>query len=195
MRGLRSISFALLAAGCGSTPSSRTVSRYVEQTPAPVIVRPVYADPTFSAAQRESITEAIAVWNTELAGHLVLVMQPYEHDIEMHPGNGIVIFNTLETTPFIPRPASGRFLGWSDDIPGHVMWVMTQRVSPENLQPLVMHEMGHLLGAHHFENGGLMSALDPLRPFPCIDKESVEQVAIQYNLPSYSYCGRDPLPR
>ena len=64
---------------------------------------------------------------------------------------------------------------WADKIGGNKVWVVRDRVSNGMIGGVVMHEIGHLLGAGHLRRGLMMPGYDK-DWMQCVDYSTVKAV-------------------
>jgi hypothetical protein len=74
---------------------------------------------------------------------------------------------------------------------GHVLVVVGDRLGGRDLKTIIMHEVGHLLGAAHVNmKGSLMYPAYGWNQVSCIDKVTVAQVAgyLELDMKQMNYC-------
>lgn len=145
----------------------------------------IWIDDKFGEMDRAAIDNGIMQWNYALNGNIKLVVKSYEFDMEISKLEEIVkeggwlIFKIDSNNGMIVDRKSGveqfHTLAWVDKIGGTKIWVVRERVKNEWMTGLMMHEIGHLLGAKH--DKGLMRPHYRLEDYRCIDYEAISMVA------------------
>lgn len=168
-----------------------------------VRIIPVWVDSKFSKWEMMKIRGAIKEWNGVFNGQIVLRLdKPYvglheaqERGEEINrTGNGWIIMKYNEDDPLIKdyvEIGDKKLAFVPKDSEGHVMVVIGDRIGERDIGPILLHEMGHMLGAKHVNIKGLMYPNEePMWEVDCIDKVTVMQVAKVQGMEfrSMNYC-------
>lgn len=164
-------------------------------------VIPVVVDKTFSTDDQKAIDDSIAAWNYVLNGYLVMKVESWTFDMEIPvlkniiSRHGLVILKVDHTSSLIPDKKNAPTLAWANEIGGTKVWVVRDRIGTEDMFPIMLHELGHILGAEHEEDkpefkGYLMYPHYSRGTYNCIDGKAMRKVAkFQMLLPDgLNYC-------
>ena len=160
---------------------------------------PIYVDKEFSTQDKLAIDNAIGQWNYVLNGQIVLKVVSYSFDMEpavirqAQRENAFLFLKVTSDAPGIPddmppakcriTPNCGLTLAWTDRIGGTIMKVVRDRISGEDVEYVVLHEIGHLLYLSHVpEKDSLMYARYDRFRYLCIDRDSALKVSKTYGL-------------
>lgn len=168
-------------------------------------VIPVYVDELFSGEDKIVVDNALKEWNYALNGYVVFSVKTYHFDMqpeqirEAFLDDGLLLMEVKEGNPIIPDDGFRfRTLGWVDNIEGHKLWLVRDRIgSRERLRGVLLHELGHILGAVHIENHpSIMQPAYSLDNYNCLDQWTMQQMARRWHIPfedlSYCYYGDFP---
>lgn len=160
----------------------------------------VMVDHNYGNADRVEIGKAIEQWNYVLNGQIKLEVIDWEYQWELDGGlreskrligeGGFIIFMDYGEDAAVRAQASGDgLLGWVDHIPGHILHIVRDRMKNDDLKEIVMHEMGHLLGANH-QGIDLMNKWYTPAHYQCIDLGTIKEISqVQgLNLKYLNYC-------
>lgn len=160
---------------------------------------PVYVDSNFTTEDDVSIFLAIDAWNTALQGHVYLDIitmgSTFSDDVndDVERNHGLEIIRATEDFPVDPRPR-GAAWGWADYIGGTRIWLVRKDIPNRQLTRIVMHEIGHTLGAMHTDTPGLMYRFCNVREqWSCVDLATASQVTSYFGLPltTVKHCEHD----
>lgn len=153
----------------------------------------VWVDKSFGEVDRLAIDDSINTWNYVLNGSrkFRVVSWKFNMDIsdidEAQATGGLLI---LKISKLDPRVWPGD-LAWVDQIGGRKMFVVRESMPKESDLKLVMlHELGHVLGARHKDGDNLMNPTFDSHKYQCVDAQTVEQVAKAQWIPfeQLNYC-------
>lgn len=151
----------------------------------------VLVDDAFDDADQDAIAGAVYTWNTTFAGALTLRVNRARMSVGAMATGSILIMKVKSDCTFIPSTRrAGNVLAFTDRIGGRKVWLIRDRLGSWQVQPVTLHELGHVFGALDREGPGLMHY--ELRPLEarCVDKATADEVAIWLSLPpaSLAYC-------
>jgi hypothetical protein len=169
--------------------------QYVSHSPAAVKARavvPIWIDVTFSNADKEALGKAIAEWNYVLNGHVRLrvVSQSFDMSVEdireSHRLGGWLILKIKGNNP---RVADNNWLAFCNEVGGRYMYIIRDRLTDRDVQPIMLHEIGHLLGAGHV-GYNVMHKYYAYGRYNCVDRRTAETVALSWHLRAdqLNYC-------
>lgn len=159
---------------------------------------PVYIDVGFGDEDKMSIDNALDKWNHALNGYIVFTVKSFTFDMGTSDINdairnhGLMIFKVDSITcNFIPSQNGVEFktLAWADISSHDKIYVVRDRLSTQAIFPVMLHEIGHILGAVHSKEY-LMHPVYTPQHYVCIDEDTIKQVAKFNNLPieKLNYC-------
>ncbi len=187
----------ILGMGCGLRDNS--LYYYIHapnQAVIPLKSYHIYVDREFGEADKVSIMQAVEQWNFALNGYIKIDI--VEWNFQMLPSqikegmenNGWFFLKIDSHSKFLPDTKIGKIvLAYCDKILGTRMFMIRDRMGNEDVQPIVLHEIGHLLGAEHVGHQ-LMYPYYGKERFRCVDWESINFVARQQHLDvnNLNYC-------
>jgi hypothetical protein len=161
----------------------------------------LYVDRDFDEAERQHIVSAVRQWNHALNGFLqmrpvLLPNDPSQDEItRIRRGGGWIVARVDGRHPLARQPEGMQALavtiGGSNGgmmvagARGGFVYVISDRIDragPRDLTGVVMHELGHVLGAGHARTGLMGPVYHPANG-RCIDREAVALVASAQRLP------------
>lgn len=170
---------------------------------------PVYVDKNFGSADQLAIQQALEQWNYVFNGHAKLVIVSNHFDMEIsliqqcQQQHGFLIMKLDVNNPITQHAdyiaqtehngnPNGHSLGFTPAIGDHTIYLVRDRLGSEDVYYIIMHEMGHALGARHTDHG-LMYAQYSQEEFQCADYSAVIQVANYQHWPiqDLNYCSLD----
>jgi len=166
-----------------------------------VKIIPVYVDSGFNDIEYKQITKSLIEWNHVFNGQIIIKLQKdvftgieevseiYDRTIAK-TGDGWVILKVTEDDKIASKMIDKGDLAFVLGIGGHIMIIIEDRIGTKNLKTIVLHEIGHLLGAVHVNAPSLMIPNYGNFEYDCIDKITVAQVAHYQKLDfrTLNYC-------
>lgn len=183
------ILICLLLVGCGGYWSYLKVG--APEHVVNKLIIPVMLDAGFSAVEEKSIYAAMSEWNVAFNGQVEFrVDGKFERDPVglvsrySESGNGLVIVKMDDTDRRLAGTVESGdgVLAFVPRMGGHLMVVIGNRISTYNLRTIVLHEIGHLMGAYHVNGDNLMNPHYGPKQIDCIDKVTAMQVAAYNDL-------------
>lgn len=185
----------MLSVACSQIMPPAGMLRNVSYTKAPSPTYnaheiPVYIDKGFKAEDQLMLEDAINDWNYALNGTMKLVVKSTTFNMDMniitevfHGSGGFLILSVNSKDPAIPPAANPNMidLAWTDLSNHHVIYVVRDRVAlTSDITPIMLHEIGHVLGAQHIPGYGLMNPTFDAQEYKCVDSNAADQIA-EYN--------------
>lgn len=164
----------------------------------PVRVIPIWVDGTFGDMDKLAIDDSVNQWNYALNGYVRLEVKTYTFNmgqgdiLDALRDGGWLILKITSAHPKVLEldgPASRRTLAWADSIGGYRIFVIRDRVPNDWMAGVMLHEMGHLLGAIH-DNVYLMQPMFNWAEYRCVDYQALKLVAEYQHLDveNLNYC-------
>ena len=163
------------------------------------LIIPIYIDNDFSAEHKNAIIAAAKEWNGVFNGQVILRVENEKFsgldggvnilkNKVMVTGEGWVIIGVNHDNELVED--MGNVLAFVKGAGGHSMVIVRDVIGTRDLKTIVMHEMGHLMGALHVDMANLMIPYYGKTQYECIDKITVAQVAFFMNLDfnTLNYC-------
>lgn len=169
--------------------------RYTDNAaPAPTRrVISLYVDRDFNGAERERIALAVRQWNVALNGFIqfrtgLLMDNPSPQALaQIRHSGGWVLARIDSRHPVARQPGAHQALGMTvgSSAGGGIVYVIGDRFGLPDLNGVILHELGHVLGAGHDDsrNGHLMASVYKPGNGHCIDQGAVAMVAAAQRLP------------
>ena len=194
-----------ISASCSILPHSSQFtyvkSSHQREDP-PTIVQKIWIDNAFGESDMVEIQAAMDRWTYALNGYMTFEMeefdvingslQPYR---ECFNGKAWCFMKINHTSSMLigqDHSETGiHVLAFTDRVGGHLLYVVRDRIMNEQMKGLMMHEVGHLLGANHIdEDSDLMAPIFTNENTQCVDKHTLEQVAQFEHFPvnNMNYC-------
>jgi hypothetical protein len=197
---LRFLVLAILVSGCSFLMGVREAPPYYyvkAGSYSPIALREIdiWVDRDFGGADRISITDAIIQWNFALNGYVKLKVISYDFDMQeevlekvMH-GGGWLILKIDSRNAMVHDSDKAMTLAFADSIGGNRLYIIRDRIDNAWVTGIVMHEIGHLLGARH-DKAYLMQPHYHWGESRCVDYGSLVLVAAYQHLPieRLNYC-------
>lgn len=184
------LSLMTASAATGEARYDTSAYRYTDKpSAAATAVRTltIYVDGDFDGAERERIGLALRQWNHVLNGFLRLrpVLLPADASdgtVAQLRRPGAWIFAKVDGRHFSARDRSALAMTVGNRGSGFV-YVISDRFSVRDLTAVMLHEVGHVLGAGHDPHGRLMAPVYDRNNGHCIDRAAVAMVASAQRLP------------
>jgi hypothetical protein len=184
------LSLMTAAAATGDARYDTSVYRYTDKPSAAATALrtlTIYIDGDFDGAERERIGLALRQWNHALNGFLRLrpVLLPADAAdgaVAQLRRPGAWIFAKVDGRHFSARDRSALAMTVGNRGSGFV-YVISDRFSVRDLTAVMLHEVGHVLGAGHDPHGRLMAPVYDRNNGHCIDRAAVAMVASAQRLP------------
>ena len=169
----------LFVAGCISGPT-------FTYTTFPRINQPrqyinVCIDRTFDSEDKATIISAIDEWDRTLNGSMVFTT----NDVSC---NWTIIKSEVELYNEQREP----ILAQANYVGGTTITVIRTKIRSEwQLKAIMLHEIGHLLGANHMDDS-LMNSHYSIKLYPCIDQKTIQVISKYQGLSysNYNFCTR-----
>ena len=138
---------------------------------APTEIIPMRLDNGFTLGERAKILRAVNEWNFVLGGHVRFEIVDHNE-----PGLWSVI-SSHASAPMNGSYALGNTIGGST---GGLVLLHVDRLGTRNLESVMLHELGHVLGLSHTDQGLMAATFGPDQS--CIDRTSVLAVARRHGI-------------
>lgn len=161
-------------------------------------VKRVYIDERFSVSERGLIEVGIERWNEVLNGYMRMDIEstPFNMEVEVVSrawnGECYLVLRLDKGSNMIENEYGKMTLGYANKIGGSYLYLIPELMIEGEMELVIMHEVGHLLGARHKETGLMVSNYSGVSGL-CIDEETVKQVG-EYNgwlWGKMNYCVKD----
>ena len=135
----------------------------------------VYIDSEFGEEDKVEIGKAIDAWNYVLNGAIIIRVEDSRFDVDKRSIDGWVIIRGGVNENGVRWTGTKTALAYADRVGGNRVWLIRERVDSGDIREVMMHEMGHLLGSGHM-NDGLMYYQYTRKRYECIGWEVVREV-------------------
>ena len=171
-----------------------------QRTKSPTQIKMVYIDQAFGESDRVAIADALTQWEYALNGYMTFKTQYYdvEHGAvdtlrDVVDGRAWMFLKINSTNPLVDFHDMPKVhaLAFCERVGGSLIYMVRDRVPNDNVKGVMMHEIGHLLGAQHWdEDDDLMNPIYREANSQCIDKHTLQQVSEHLHIPvqNMNYC-------
>jgi hypothetical protein len=165
---------------------------------------PLYIDQRFTPEQDREILFAVSEWNRVLNGYLMIEIADWHYIIGSlgarriddqieKTQQGIVLLAVNSNDPIVSLYHADTFLAFVNNVgdAAHVLVMIRDRISTRPYHTILMHELGHALGAQHVNTISLMFPnTDGDLMLDCVDKITASQIATYHHmdLNHLNYC-------
>ena len=178
-------------AATGSLREEAAAYRYTDKPFAAAMtssrVYAVYVDQAFDAAERERVALALRQWNHVLNGFvqlrpLLLPSNASDRTLaQLRRSGGWIVLKVDNRHPAARDAAALAVTAGGRG--GGFVYVIADRFAMRDLTAVMLHEVGHVLGAGHDPGGHLMAPFYDRSNGHCIDRGAVAMVASAQRLP------------
>ncbi len=201
---LIAIIVAIVAFGCATTlnPVLPRLGQYhythvpVHQGE-PIRVIPIWVDKNFGEADKLEIDNAVNAWNFAMNGYVKLNVVDYNFDMEVDKivtqvkQGGWLFMKIKSDNKLIPSQSTPGFwtIGFCEQIGGHHMYLVRDRLGNDDVFGVTLHEIGHLMGSGHVGQRLMYPHYSRAR-FQCIDYDTMVKVSnfFDLELDNLNYC-------
>lgn len=138
----------------------------------------VWIDNDFDEKDLNEIKSALHQWSFALNGNIILSGKVIEKNLKNL--NGWTILKINSGNGILKEMGKGEsVMAFVDKVGGDKVYLIRDRI--EDVEGTVLHEIGHLLGVEHQQNG-LMDKWYNKEEYKCVDYTTLQQVAQIYKL-------------
>jgi hypothetical protein len=148
----------------------------------------LYIDGDFGETERQRIASAVRQWNYVLNGFvqfrtsLLPDSASSSTAAQIRRAGGWIVARVDSRHPITHQSEGRHALAVTTGGRGGFVYVISDRLGSRDLTGIVMHELGHVLGAGH-DGAGLMAPVYDDASGHCIDHDAVAMVATAQHLP------------
>ena len=172
--------------GIASRPAQVAAPRYTTHRPAATAgeIVPLRIKGSFAPGDRAKILRAVNEWNVALNGFVRFTIVEDSAPSAANARRSLP-WSIMAAEGISPRVAPGPTIALAHTQPlagsGGLMIVYVDRIGTRDLGSVVMHELGHVLGAGHGEKGLMAAHYHPVDQ-QCVDKATIAAVAAKRRL-------------
>lgn len=196
---------AAILAGCAALspklgPPKLGEFSYIHAVPytgPPVREIPIWIDKNFGEADKVEIDKAVDSWNFAMNGYVKLKVVDTHFDMEVDKivtqvnAGGWLFMKIQSDNKMVPsRSEKGYWtIGFCEQVGGHHMYLVRDRLANEDVYGVTLHEIGHLMGSGHVGQRLMYPHYSRAR-FQCIDYETMVKVSKFFDVPlsGMNYC-------
>jgi hypothetical protein len=149
---------------------------------------PIWVDKNFSDKDKGEIRLAVDTWNYVMNGYVELKIVDEGFDMEVdkikesEKENGWLFMKIDSKSTLVPiLNDQRRAVGFANRIGGNHLYLIRDRLWDGEVYGVCLHEIGHLMGSYHV-GFGLMSPNYDKDRFSCVDKITMESVAMHFGI-------------
>lgn len=168
---------------------------YHEGTPVREI--PIWIDKNFGEADKVEIDKAVDSWNYAMNGYVKLKVVDTHFDMEVDKivtqvnAGGWLFLKIDSKNKLVPPQSDKGFwtIGFCEQIGGHHMYLVRDRLTNDDIYGVTLHEIGHLMGSGHVGQRLMYPHYSRAR-FQCIDYDTMVKVSgfFDLELDNLNYC-------
>lgn len=154
----------------------------------------VYIDAEFSRGEVEEIGRSLREWEYGMNGRVKFKEKEFRMGgNEIIEAEGLDSWYILKTDSWkVGRPidrGNWKVLGYCDLVGGRKLYLLMDRVKRSQMRGVMLHEIGHLMGAVHMGDR-LMGPTYDWEKYSCIDRETMLQVGERWGIKveDLNYC-------
>lgn len=179
------IGMVMLMMGCLSRPSTPFVYLSVPEEAAvsPKVVYHLYVEDSFSATDKAAISAAVGHWNFALNGYvkIEIVSLTYKFGDAIGADDWTIV-KIDHSNEKVKDKNKWQQLAFADKVGGKHLWIVRDRIKDGWMVGIILHEIGHLLGAAHGKSDNLMQPHFKENGYVCVDEETLKQVAVHQHI-------------
>ena len=154
----------------------------------PVREIPIWIDLNFGEADKVEIDKAVDAWNFAMNGYVKLKVVDTKFDMEIPKiveqvnKGGWLFLKIKSDSTLVPINDKGYWtIGFCEQVGGHHMYLVRDRLGNDDIYGVTLHEIGHLMGSGHVGNRLMYPHYSRAR-FQCIDYDTMVKVSSFFDL-------------
>jgi hypothetical protein len=158
---------------------------------------PIWIDKNFGEADKVEIDKAVDSWNYAMNGYVKLKVVDTQFDMEIDKivtqvnAGGWLFLKIDSKSKLVPAQSEKGFwtIGFCEQIGGHHMYLVRDRLTNDDVYGVTLHEIGHLMGSGHTGQRLMYPHYSRAR-FQCIDYDTMVKVSSFFDLEldNLNYC-------
>lgn len=158
---------------------------------------PIWIDREFGEGDKVEIDRAVDSWNFAMNGYVKLTVVDTQFNMEVEKiveqvnKGGWLFMKIHSTNKMVPSQSEKGYwtIGFCEQIGGHHMYLVRDRLANEDVYGVTLHEIGHLMGSGHVGQRLMYPHYSRAR-FQCIDYATMEKVSKFFDVPlsGLNYC-------